>query len=60
MFEFTETEGTFVWQSDWNGDEVGYDDVNVVGLYCDPDTGICVYVDSETGEVLEVWEGEDD
>lgn len=49
------------WSSDWNGDEVGFDDVLVVGLYSVPDTPIMYYVDTESGEVLDAWaDGEED
>ena len=41
--------------SDWNGDEVGFDDVNVVGLYFIPDSSISYYVDTENGYVLDAW-----
>ncbi|MEX5935956.1 hypothetical protein [Mammaliicoccus sciuri] len=48
------------WSSDWNGDEVGYDDISVVGLYVVKDSpDIHYYVNTETGEVLEVWYSED-
>ena len=43
------------WWSDWNGDEVGFDDVNVVGLYSIPDSPISYYVDTENGYVLDAW-----
>jgi hypothetical protein len=43
------------WSSDWNGDEVGYDDVNVVGLYSFPDSGVDLYVNTEGGMILEMW-----
>ena len=43
------------WSSDWNGDEVGFDDVNVVGLYFIPDSSISYYVDTENGYVLDAW-----
>jgi len=39
------------WQSDWNGDEVGYDDFDVVGLYSY--RGHDYYIDMETNMVLE-------
>lgn len=44
------------WSSDWNGDEVGYPDVPVVGLYTltvNPD--IHFYVNMDTLEILEAW-----
>ena len=41
------------WQSDWNGDEVGYDTDSVVGLYS---TGKAYfYIDMETYEILEMY-----
>ena len=46
------------WSSDWNGDDVGFDDVNVVGLYSIPDTTISYYVDTENGCVLDAWADE--
>lgn len=47
------------WYSDWNGDEVGYPAVNVVGLYGSERLGADFYVDTETGEVLAVMLRED-
>lgn len=41
------------WQSDWNGDEVGYSDRNVVGYYTKDN--INFYIDTENDEILEVW-----
>ena len=43
------------WSSDWNGYEVGFDDVNVVGLYSVPGSSISYYVDTENGYVLDAW-----
>lgn len=43
------------WSSDWNGDEVGFPGVAVVGLYSVHDQPIYYYVDTETGNVLEAW-----
>lgn len=43
------------WSSDWNGDEVGYDDVLIVGLYRMRDGNVDYYVDTETGIILEAW-----
>lgn len=49
------------WSSDWGGDEVGYDDIPVVGLYSIPGEEIYMYINSEDGTILEMWEvGEDD
>lgn len=44
------------WLSDWNGDEVGFDEIQIVGMYSvkeKPD--IQYYVDTETGIVLKWW-----
>ena len=41
------------WQSDWNGDEVGYPERNVIGYYTKDN--INFYIDMENNEVLEVW-----
>ena len=44
-----------VWNSDWNGDELGYDDVAVIGYYTvDEDLGL--YINTETGEILEAFD----
>lgn len=45
------------WQSDWNGDEVGYPEVGVVGLYSQErdDGSYSFYIDVETGKVLDFW-----
>jgi len=44
------------WQSDWNGYEVGYPLVPVVGLYTCDKLGVDVYVNTETGDVIEIWQ----
>lgn len=46
--------GNLGWSSDWNGDEVGYDHVDVVGLYLLNDTDFGFYINMETMEILEV------
>ena len=59
------------WSSDWNGDEVGYDDIDVVGLYSFTLNSYCrdngysdkevnMYINVENGEVLEAWIYQDD
>ena len=50
-----------VWSSDWNGDEVGYPELGVVGLYSqDRDDGCyCFYIDMDTNKVLEFWKEEE-
>lgn len=51
------------WSSDWNGYEVGFDEVEVVGLYTFQDYNGCHYnmhVDVEHNEILEVWAEEEE
>jgi hypothetical protein len=48
------------WYSDYNGYEVGYDDVLVVGLYAIKDSHQECYINSEDGTILELWEVEDE
>lgn len=48
------------WESDWNGDEVGHDDVLVVGLYRLADTNTYFYIDMEKHEIIEYWSDEID
>ena len=56
----------FIWSSDWDGEEVGFPESSVVGLYnlrVNPD--IYLYIDMETLEILDAWatpgeEGEDE
>lgn len=43
------------WQSDWDGDEVGFDKVSVVGLYSDPnEEKVSYYIDMETNKIIEI------
>lgn len=47
-----------MWSSDWMGEEVGYPDVIIVGLYTyQPNVGpeISLYIDIENGIVLDMW-----
>lgn len=48
------------WQSDWNGDEVGFADIDVVGLFTNNELRTDFYIDSSTGKVLEVMNWDDD
>lgn len=43
------------WNSDWDGEEIGYEDVLVVGLYSVQDADIDIYIDTETGRILDIW-----
>lgn len=49
------------WSSDWNGDEVGYPEVGVVGLYSQErdDGTYSFYIDMETYVVLDFWKEEE-
>jgi hypothetical protein len=45
-----------LWQSDWNGYEVGHDDINVIGFYSlkvNPD--ISFYIDVEKERIVEAF-----
>lgn len=42
------------WQSDWNGYEVGYPEIPVVGLYTSDALGADFYIDTETMRVIEI------
>ena len=50
------------WSSDWNGDEVGYPESDVVGLYSqERDDGVySFYIDVETYKVLDFWKDEEE
>lgn len=44
------------WSSDWNGDELGMDEILVIGLYTVKETPeISYYIDTETGIILDAW-----
>lgn len=49
------------WSSDWGGDEVGYPESEVVGLYSQERDDGCYsfYIDMETYKVLDFWKDED-
>ena len=49
-----------VWSSDWNGDEVGYPESEVVGLYSQErgDGSYSFYLDMETHKMLDFWKDE--
>ena len=46
------------WQSDWNGDDVGYDSINVVGYYTYYNLNL--YINIEENEVIEMWFDEEE
>lgn len=51
------------WSSDWNGYEVGYPEVGVVGLYQlinENEQEIYLYIDIDNMKLLEWWVVEDD
>lgn len=59
MFDFETFDfKKLAWHSDWNGDEVGYDDVDVVGYYSYHDLNL--YIDMNTLNILEAWFDEED
>ena len=50
------------WSSDWNGDEVGYPESDVVGLYSQERDDGCYYyyIDMDTNRVLDFWKEEEE
>lgn len=46
------------WQSDYNGYEVGYPNISVVGYYVSGDLNY--YINAENGEILEYWSDMDE
>lgn len=46
------------WQSDWNGDEVGYPERCVIGYYTYRELNL--YIDTENDEVVEMWFDEEE
>ena len=52
-----------IWQSDWNSDEVGYEDrETVIGLYANwiNEEEWNYYIDMDTMELLEFWKVENE
>lgn len=49
------------WSSDWDGDEVGYPESDVVGMYSHERDDGCYYfyIDTDTNKVLDFWKEED-
>lgn len=59
-FDLTVRLENLIWQSDWNGYEVGYDDIDVVGLYAQEQENEDIfyfYIDMEKMRILEFWCG---
>lgn len=51
-----------VWQSDWAGEEVGFDNVDVAGLYMQEREDGSIYyfyIDTADMRVLEFWKEEE-
>lgn len=48
------------WYSDWNGYEVGYPEVPVVGLYHSASLSVSFYINTESNEVLEIITEDDE
>jgi hypothetical protein len=46
----------FIWESDYNGYEVGYDDIDVVGLYRLKNTSLYIYINYENNNILKYME----
>lgn len=50
------------WQSDWDGKDVGFPEIDVVGLYSSSMLQADFYIDMDTMEVLQItmWEEDED
>lgn len=49
------------WWSDWNGYEVGYPEISIVGLYAMKlNPKVSFYIDMENGRILEVLIDDED
>lgn len=48
------------WQSDWNGYEVGFENIGVVGLYTNPNTNEDYYIDMESSKILQIFSEEEE
>lgn len=46
------------WLSDWDGSDVGFPDINVVGYYMYGELNL--YIDTETEHVIELWFDEEE
>ncbi|AAW54885.1 hypothetical protein ACYJ80_11875 [Staphylococcus capitis] len=46
------------WQADWNGEDLGFPDRNVVGHYTYHDLNL--YIDTENLEILQAWFGDEE
>lgn len=45
------------WFSDWNGYEIGFPEIPVVGFYQSADyPNRYFYINAETGDILDAWE----
>lgn len=49
-----------IWQSDWPGHEVGFHEVNIVGMYQLRDTNIYFYIDMETNAMIDAFTTEEE
>jgi hypothetical protein len=43
-----------IWQNDFNGEDCGFDNVNVVGFYYHDKLGLLIEVNIETMEILRI------
>lgn len=46
----------FIWQADYIGHELGYDNVSVIGYYISKDNSFEMYINAENNEVVDKWE----
>jgi hypothetical protein len=48
------------WQSDWDGEEVGFPESHVVGLYTSHELSADFYIDVEKNRILKIMPHEED
>ena len=51
-----------VWQSDWDGEEVGFPEIGVIGYYTSPmeDYTLTLYIDMSDMRIVDLWVNHDD
>lgn len=49
-----------IWLSNWNGYEVGCPNIDVVSLYINENNDKFMYIDLDSGKILETWTENDD
>jgi len=45
-----------IWQNDFSGEDMGYDEIDVVGIYMHKEMNIMFDIDMNTMKILSIWE----